>query len=233
MHAHYLQHVPFEGLGSMEPWLEAAGYRITCSRLFESDQLPEPDAIDLLIVMGGPMSINDEDEFPWLVPEKRFIREVVESGRPVLGICLGAQLIANVMGSRVYPNPVKEIGWFPIHGTPSAGNAHFSFPASATVFHWHGETFDLPPGATRLATSAGCENQAFQIGGSVIGLQFHLETTPESAQAIVSNCRDELIPGRYVQSEAEILSVEADGYSRINRIMEEILSFLCSCGHRP
>ena len=233
MRAHYLQHVPFEGLGSIETWLETAGYRISCTRLFASEELPDPDAIDMLIVMGGPMSINDEAGFPWLVGEKRFIHAVIKSGRPVLGICLGAQLIASVMGARVYPNRVKEIGWFPVHGVSSGDAPAFSFPASTRVFHWHGETFDLPPGAIRLASSAGCENQAFQIGESVIGLQFHLETTPESARAIVANCRDELIPAQYVQPEEEILSAGPSLYGSINRIMGEILAFLESHRQKP
>lgn len=158
MRAHYLQHVPFEGLGSIGPWLEATGYELTHTRFFESTDLPESKAIDLLVIMGGPMSVNDEERFPWLVQEKQFVREVIESGKPVLGICLGAQLIASAMGGKVFANPVKEIGWFPIHADNTADSAMFGFPLSETVFHWHGETFDLPPGAMRLAKSEGCEN---------------------------------------------------------------------------
>ncbi|MHB8791660.1 MAG: type 1 glutamine amidotransferase [Desulfobulbaceae bacterium] len=226
MRAHYFQHVPFEGLGSIEPWLESNGHTLTCTRFFESPDLPGPEAVDLLVVMGGPMSVNDEDKFPWLVLEKQFVREVIESGKPVLGICLGAQIIAKAMGAKVFPNQQKEIGWFPIHPISSCGDAGFSFPQSETVFHWHGETFDLPPGAIRLAKSEGCENQAFQLGKRVIGLQFHLETTPESAREIVSHCRDELVPSRYVQTEEEILSASPDRYTSINELMGSILAFL-------
>ncbi|MCB1752314.1 MAG: type 1 glutamine amidotransferase [Gammaproteobacteria bacterium] len=226
MRAHFLQHVPFEGPGSIEPWLDAEGYRITATKLFQSDQLPDLEQIDLLVALGGPMSVNDEERFGWLVPEKRYLRAAVLSGRPVLGICLGAQLIASAMGSSVYPNSEKEIGWFPLQGIPSADRSFFSFPPSFAAFHWHGETFDLPPGAVRLARSQGCENQAFQIGTSVVALQFHLETTPASALQIVSNCRDELMPARYVQREDEILSAETGAYAQINRLMSEVLSFL-------
>lgn len=226
MRAHYLQHAPFEGLGSIEPWLRSAGYEITNTQFFESSVLPALNEVDLLVIMGGPMSVNDEDEFPWLSPEKKFIRNVIDSGKPVLGICLGAQLIASAMGAEVHQNHVKEIGWFPVLGVPPIDSSSFSFPPSTEVFHWHGETFDLPPGATIIARSEGCENQAFRIGESVIGLQFHLETTPESAREIVSNCRDELIPSQYVQTEEEILSAKSESYNSINQLMGNVLSFL-------
>lgn len=226
MRAHYLQHVPFEGPGSIVSWLAAAGWKITRTRLFASEALPDPGALDLLVIMGGPMSVHDEDEFPWLTTEKRFIREVIDSGTPALGICLGAQLIASAMGARVYRNPVKEIGWLPVRGVAGNDGCIFRFPQSETVFHWHGETFDLPPGATRLAQSDGCENQAFQLGESVIALQFHLETTPEAVRELVANCRDELVPARYIQTEEEILSVGPARYQTIHRLMGGILSFL-------
>jgi len=226
MRAHFLQHVEFEGLGSIESWLKAAGCEITNTRFFESAALPDLKKIDLLVVMGGPMSVNDESVFPWLVSEKQFILEAINSGTPVLGICLGAQLIASAMGARIYRNHVKEIGWFPIYGMLSNDTSFFSFPPLMKVFHWHGETFDLPSGAIRLAKSNGCENQAFQFGKSVIGLQFHLETTPEAAREIVSHCRDELVPSKYIQTEKEILSAKPEIYKSINQMMGSILSFL-------
>jgi GMP synthase-like glutamine amidotransferase len=226
MRAHYLQHVPFEGLGSIEPWLKAAGYEITNTKLFESAAFPDLKNIDLLVVMGGPMSVNDEDKFPWLVSEKQFICEAINSGKPVLGICLGAQLIASAMGALVYRNSAKEIGWFPIYGMLSNDTSIISFPPLMKVFHWHGETFDLPSGASLIAKSDGCANQAFQFGKSVIGLQFHLETTPEAARELVSHCRDELIPSKYIQTEEEILLAKPEIYQSINQMMGSILSYL-------
>jgi len=227
MRAHFFQHVPFEGLGSIAPWLEARGASVTGTRFFEECTLPTANDVDLLIVMGGPMSVNDESIYPWLKDEKRFIKEAIGRGKPVLGVCLGAQLIANAMGARVYPNAEKEIGWFPIHRahTPGARGA-FQFPKDSLVFHWHGETFDLPAGAIRLARSEGCENQAFQVGHNVIGLQFHLETTPQGAKDLVGKCRHELVPAKFVQSEETILSAPAERYTAVNALMSHVLSFL-------
>lgn len=226
MRAHYLQHVPFEGLGSIEAWLQNAGYEISNTQFFNSDKLPKVKDIDLLVIMGGPMSVNDEQDHPWLVTEKEFIRSIIKAGKPVLGICLGAQLIANSMGGEIFPNPVKEIGWFPVEAVSSERNSAFQFPKETEVFHWHGETFNLPKGAVKIAKSRGCKNQAFQIGHNVIGLQFHLETTPISAQAIVDNCRNELVEGEYIQSESDILSVPQERYSSINDLMGNVLEYL-------
>ncbi len=114
MRAHYLQHVPFEGLGSIKSWLKKSGYEISNTQFFNSKVLPSIDEIDLLVVMGGPMSVNDEAKYPWLVEEKKFIRNTIEAGKSVLGICLGAQLIASSMGVKVFSNSEKEIGWFPV-----------------------------------------------------------------------------------------------------------------------
>ncbi|MGH1472624.1 MAG: type 1 glutamine amidotransferase [Cellvibrionaceae bacterium] len=226
MRAHYLQHVRFEGLGSIESWLQSAGYEISYTQLYHSQALPSPQNIDLVIIMGGSMSVNDEENYPWLIGEKQFIKNAIEMGKPVLGICLGAQLIASAMGGEVFQNSVKEIGWFPVEAVKSEDASSFCFPEQVEVFHWHGETFSLPPGAVQIAKSKGCENQAFQIGTTVIGLQFHLETTSESAQAIVENCRDELIEGVYIQSEEQILSASEEHFSSINNLMGSVLEYL-------
>jgi GMP synthase-like glutamine amidotransferase len=227
MRAHVLQHVPFEGLGSIEPWLKAAGYEVTTTKFFAESNLPEPSQVDLLIVLGGPMSVNDGNRYPWLAEEERFVRRTIEAGRAVLGICLGAQLIAHAMGSAVYANSQKEIGWFAVAGITRPGVECFSFPPAALVFHWHGETFDLPAGAMHLARSAACENQAFQLGRSVIGLQFHLETTPASVRGLVEHCREELVEGEYIQTEASLVAAGPEKYLAINALMAEVLEFLC------
>ncbi len=226
LNVHVLQHVPFEDIGSMAPWLAARGAAVGYTRFYEAPaHLPPIGNLDLVIAMGGPMSVNDEPQHPWLKEEKRFIREAVRRGTPFVGICLGAQLLASAFGARVYPNREREIGWFPVASAPS-GDDVFRFPASESVFHWHGETFDLPDGATRLAVSAACANQAFQIGPRALGLQFHLETTPASAADLIGMCRQELTPGAFVQSEATLRAAPPDAYARINRLMGEVLAYV-------
>ena len=186
---HYLQHVPFEGLGIIEEWAEARGFEIRVSRLYDHDPLPAPELFDWLVIMGGPMGIYDSTEYPWLVAEKECIQQAIAAGKTVLGICLGAQLIADVLGARVYPAAQKEIGWFPIERSAAAPEL---LPEKLVVFHWHGDTFDLPEGAVHLASSAACANQGFIYNDRVVGLQFHMETTPESMEALIENCANEL-----------------------------------------
>ena len=208
-------------------WLQSIHAETTGTRLFEDPTLPDVDELDLLVIMGGPMSINDEADFPWLVAEKEFIRAAIERDKAVIGVCLGAQLIASAMGAAVHPNKEKEIGWFPIVGESTSGAGElFRFPEELLVFHWHGETFDLPAGAVRLARSDACQNQALQLGRRVIGLQFHLETTPAAARDIVHHCQDELQPDRYVQTGTEILGVEDSNYAAINTYMDKVLQFV-------
>lgn len=214
----------------MEPWLQRHGAHINYTRFFEDADLPDLSGLELLVVMGGPMSVNDEAALPWLVEEKKFLRAAIERGIPVLGICLGAQLIAAALGARVFPNLHREIGWFDIEAVElsetSLASTCFAFPARAKAFHWHGETFELPPGAIHLARSAACPNQAFQIGRHVLGLQFHLETTPASARALVAHCRDDLSEGEWVQTEDEILKAPSAWYEEINDLMAKVLDYL-------
>lgn len=230
MRVQVLQHVPFEGLGSIEDWFNREDFTVAYTRLFENDPLPALADVDWIIVLGGPMSVNDEAQYPWLRAEKAFLRQALQAEKRILGICLGAQLLASALGSRVYPAPEKEIGWFPVfadirdQGTDISED--FSFSESLTVFHWHGETFDLPPQARRLARSAVCPNQAFQLGYRVLGLQFHLETTPAGVEALVRECGAELTEGAYIQTAAELLGAAPSQYEAIYREMVRVLEYL-------
>lgn len=226
MRAHWLQHVPFEGLGSIEGWLQARGWSIGCTPLHTQATLPALDGIDLLIAMGGPMSVNDGQVYPWLAAEKVLLRAAIDAGVRVLGICLGAQLIASALGARVHAAPQPEIGWWPVQGRPTEGADGFRFPQQLEVFQWHGETFELPPGATGLAASPLCPQQAFSLGPRVLGLQFHLETTPASARSLIAHCGDALQPGGCVQSAAQMLDAAPARYARLNAEMGRVLEYL-------
>jgi GMP synthase-like glutamine amidotransferase len=178
------------------------------------------------------MSVNDEDSLPWLTAEKAFIRQAIAANKPILGICLGAQLIANACNCRVSPNPLKEIGWFPITAVAHEQPALFAFPPELTVLQWHGETFELPPQAQQLARSQACEQQAFQlIGKPVIGLQFHLETTASSLQSLMGNCAEELVVAPYIQSAESLRATPASQYRLVNEVMAKLLNYLTQWPH--
>lgn len=235
MKIHYLQHVPFEGLGSIEPWARQHQHTLSVTRLYQNDPWPLLEDFDWLIVMGGPMNIYEESQYPWLIEEKQFIKQAIAQNKTVIGICLGSQLIADILGSPVYSGKYKEIGWFPIELTTDAINSELfkTFSPQLTVFHWHGDTFDLPPGATRLAYSEACQNQAFLYGNKVLGLQFHLESTPASVTQMLKHCSDELVEGKYIQTSADLLASD-QYFMTINNVMNTILERLAqqSCSQK-
>ncbi|MCU0429447.1 MAG: type 1 glutamine amidotransferase [Cytophagaceae bacterium] len=229
MNIHYFQHVSFEGLAHLSQWVDRPGNKVTATRFYEDHKLPFVEICDLLIVMGGPMSVNDESDFNWLTEEKRFIEKAIVRGKSVVGICLGAQLIADVLGSRVYKNQEKEIGWWPVQLTEE-GKRHplmDHFGASQEVFHWHGETFDLPTGAVRLAGSKWCENQAFVYGKNVLGLQFHLESTTESIAQLLHYCHSDLSEGPAVQT-PEAIAGSAAQLENCQYLLEQTMNKLIS-----
>ena len=181
------RHIHFEHAGRIEDTLRCRGVAFDYADPHEASDHPHPSAYDGLIFMGGPMSVNDD--LPYLREEEQYIRDAVRRGTPLLGVCLGSQLIAKALGARVYRNPVKEIGWFELRFTAEAAeDPLFAGLTRETVLHWHGETFDLPEGAVLLASSELCRNQAFRIGERVWGLQFHLEATPEM---VAGWCRED------------------------------------------
>lgn len=195
------QHDPLEELGFFGEILDKQGARYRIVRLFH-DEMPVEnwERFGALIVLGGPMGVGDEESFPFLRWEKRIIRAAIDDQVPTLGICLGAQLIATTLGATVYHGRVKEIGWSPVAITPHGlvDSLLGYLPESATVFQWHGDGFELPQGAIRLAYSAHFENQAFRLGKSVYGLQFHLEVTPRMIARWIDERSKELAQAPYV-----------------------------------
>lgn len=177
-HTVTFRHVAFEDLGLLEPLLTRRGHTI---RYFDVPVTPladfDPLTPDLLVVLGGPIGVYQEDLYPFLVPETASIARRLEAGRPTLGICLGSQLIAKALGARVYPSGIKEIGWAPIELSQDGRGSCLRHLGATPVLHWHGDTFDLPDGALHLASTAACRNQAFTAGPHVLALQFHVEVT--------------------------------------------------------
>lgn len=222
---HYFQHVPFEDPGYIVTWCKVHGHTLTSTQWFGSGVLPSISDIDWLIVMGGPMGVYDADRYAWLDMEKTFIKQCIDAGKMVIGICLGAQLIASALGAKVYPNKEKEIGWFPLKLTAQGKQSPWfnGFPETFTVLHWHGDTFDLPDGAQLLAQTAACRNQAFAYQSNVLGLQFHFESTEGSLQNMITHCGHELTSGRYIQNREDIL--EGSKYiPSDNALLADILS---------
>nr|MBC7613572.1 type 1 glutamine amidotransferase [Pseudopedobacter sp.] len=221
---HYLQHVAFENLGYIEDWALHQGYELTVTKLFENFELPNIQEIDWLIILGGPMGVEEEDKFPWFKAEKAFIKQAIDAKKIVLGICLGAQLIAEVLGGKVYKNKEKEIGWFDVNLTEE-GKSHVllkDLPATFSVFHWHGDTFDIPDGAQHLMYSTACKNQAFSYQNHVLALQFHLEIGPELLKNMLSNEREDLTKHPFVQTEERIIH-ELTNTVETNAIFKNIL----------
>ncbi|TXJ09336.1 MAG: type 1 glutamine amidotransferase [Acinetobacter sp.] len=188
LNVHYFQHIADEGLGSCEDYLKQWQAKISTTEFFalpldkklDIDALPDVAEIDLLIIMGGKMSVNDEDIYPWLITEKRWLRRFIALGKPVIGICLGGQMIANVLGAKVSQSPQKEIGWTQVYAVETESEQYFQLPHTFEIMQWHGETFALPKGATLLASNPACHHQAFQIGKNILAFQFHPEITTKT-----------------------------------------------------
>ena len=215
MRLHYLQHVAFEDAANIARWAAERGHALSRTLLYADEPLPAHDAYDALAVMGGPMNIYQHDLHPWLAAEKEFLRGAIGRRKFVLGVCLGAQLLADVLGGPVTQNPAKEIGWFPVRKTPQAAQSPLFdvLPPEFTPFHWHGDTFAIPPGALHAASSEGCAQQAFQFTDRVVGLQFHLDYSVSAIERMVAHCGDELHQdheGPWVETSPERLASAAD-----------------------
>lgn len=224
MKIHFLQHAHFEDPGYLLDWAETNGHSHSSTYLFKNETLPGNEDFDLLVIMGGPMNIYEEEKYPWLVAEKEFIRKAIHSGKKVLGICLGSQFIADVLGAKVYPNKHKEIGWFPVFKNEfNCFNCTRYLEREIFSFHWHGETFDLPEGADRLYSSEATPNQGFSFGENVIALQFHWEVKKENIEKMLQFSSDDLKGGgKYVQMPAEMM-IDEIVFQNMNANLDKLL----------
>jgi|SaaInlV_100m_DNA_5_1039725.scaffolds.fasta_scaffold20277_1 GMP synthase-like glutamine amidotransferase len=201
------QHVAFEGPAAIEPFIITKGHRVRVTKVYDNDLAAIHPNTDALVVMGGPMSTSDEARHDWLTEEKRAISEAIQKDMPILGICLGAQLLAEALGASVEPMGYREIGWHRVE-TNSEFREHAlgkSFPTEFTPLHWHGDRFTIPDLALPIGSSEACANQGFVFGENQIGLQFHLEFDQCSVKRLAENAADELDGTRFVHTEQEML----------------------------
>jgi len=223
MNLHVLQHIGCEGPGAIADWARDRGAAIATTHLYRGDPLPDPASVDFLVVMGGPMNIYQDRDHPWLRGERAFIKAHISTGKPVIGVCLGAQFLADALGGRVIQNPHIEIGSFPVEFTAEA-RARFPFlPPSLPVTHWHGDTFELPGGALRLASSAACQNQAFLHGDRILALQFHPEVARDDLAAWMNEFDGELAPSDYVQTSEAILATPDETFAAGRDLLRKLL----------
>ena len=220
MTLHVIQHVPFEGPGRISAWARARGVAVNVVPIYSGTDLPDPRPEDGVVVLGGPMSVHDTAAHPWIEAEITWLKRLARENLPVLGICLGAQLLARALDTPVTRCASREIGWFPVVPDRTIDAPAWLDP-DVPVFHWHGEQFDLPRGARPVGSTAACPVQGFEHG-RLMGLQFHLETTPQIAAGLVEACADELCPGPWIQDVASILGTPAL-FSDLHRQLDKVL----------
>jgi GMP synthase-like glutamine amidotransferase len=235
MRVHAIKHVEFEGGALVEQWAAERGHDLTVS-MAPTEGFPACEDVGLLVVLGGPMAADDEIANPWLLVEKHYISDCIATGTAALGICLGAQIIAEVLGGKVKRNAEREIGWFPVERTAYAIDEPLfaDWPQRLMVGHWHGDTFTLPAGLEPLFSSAACENQAFVFDRRVVGLQFHIEWTESSLAALIDAAREETaVPGRWVMSASEIEGGAPVNIAGDRRLLFGLLDGLAAVGKTP
>jgi GMP synthase (glutamine-hydrolysing) len=207
MLVHFVEHESIVGAGTALDWARERSHPFESTRIYEGQPLPRLDAFDMLVVPGGTMSVYDKVDLPWLRDEKRFVAKTLEAGKPVVGLCLGAQMLAEVLGGRVFRAPHREFGWFEVrtHSEAALSPAFSVLPESIQAFHWHGDAFELPPGVSSLAYSDATPNQAFEYGGVAYALQFHLEVSEAGVRSLLDNAGYQLQAGPYVQAPEAML----------------------------
>lgn len=221
-----IEHVPQEGVGTIFSYIQQLGGSLARHRQYQQQSLSAShDDYDVLVAMGGPMGVYDSDQYPWLEGELHFIREAIDQGKHVLGVCLGAQMIARALDTEVRKNPCTEIGWFPVHFEDAFLKTRLGqgLDQQMDVLHWHGDTFSIPPNAVPVANSGACANQGFLYEGRVLGLQFHLEMGAEEVGVMTEHFKDELVPDKFVQSGEEIRARTKECAASARQVLFSIL----------
>lgn len=222
MHIHFVQHVAFEYPGSILDWALANNHTTSYTKVFEGDDFPIPTEYDMLVIMGGPMGVYEEDIHPWMKDEKLCIKAAIDAGKKVLGVCLGSQFIASVLGETVAPHTLKEIGWWPVQKV-TEHPVTTGLPATFTTFHWHADTFKLPQGAIQLFSTPQCEQQGFVYSNHVVGLQFHMEVKEDLLDGMTEHEGNELTGTGYVQNQQTIQQHLAEEAPKQTRYMHTLL----------
>ena len=222
MRIHFIQHMHFEYPGTIADWANEKNYIISYTKIFEEAKFPSIDLFDILVIMGGVMGVYEEDKYAWMKAEKSFIKKSIEANKKVLGICLGAQFIAEALGAKVFPHTKKEIGWFEVEKVLQHKLTD-KLPQKFTTFHWHGDTFTLPENAIHLFKTNACEQQGFVYNNHVAGLQFHMEIKKDLLNNMTENERAELLKADYVQSEDEIKNLMTKYISEQKKFMYNFL----------
>lgn len=218
-----LQHTDGIGLGCMEQWFRERQFDMRTVRVDRGEKLPSLDSFDWLAVMGGPMGVYEEAQYPWLKAEKEWLRTAIDASKKILGVCMGSQLIASALGADVYPADTAEIGWFPIIRT----DAHASWlPPQSCLLSWHGDRFELPAGAKPFASSEATPNQGFSYGDNIWALQFHVEAQAGTTDVFLEASGGELPDGEYVQREDQL--DRPDCVATSAKVASSLLNFMAT-----